>query len=162
MQYDAKLSAEYVGNNLDKLIERAHRDSLELVDKGEIAPLVIHFHALREEYRTLEAKLESLKVEVDDLSHNLIPAAFNAQHVKTINITGVGRVTVNVRWMASMIEKIKALDWLKSTGNQGIIQETVNAQTLAGFAKLEALAGRPLPEDVFTVNQGNVVSITKV
>ena len=162
MNYDAKLSAEYVGNNLDKLIERAHRDSLELVNAGEIAPLVIHFHALREEYRALESKLETLKKEVDDLSYTLIPAAFEAQNVKTINIIGVGRVTVNVRWAASMIEKAKGLNWLRHTGNEGIIQETVNAQTLAAFAKVEALAGRPLPEEVFTVSQGNNVSITKV
>ena len=161
MEYDTSLSAEYVAGNLDKLIERAHRDSLALVDKGEIAPLVTHFAALRSEYDNLKDKLDSLEAEVKDLSYNLIPAAFDSQQVKTINIKGVGRVTVNVRWVASMVAKVRGLEWLRSTGNDGIIIETVNAQTLASFAKEKALAGEPLPEEIFTVAQANHTSITK-
>ena len=107
MEYDTSLSAEYVAGNLDKLIERAHRDSLALVDKGEIAPLVTHFAALRSEYRVLKEKLETLEKEVNELSYTLIPTAFDSQQVKTINIKGVGRVTVNVRWVASMKDKPK-------------------------------------------------------
>ena len=69
--------------------------------------------------------------------------------------------TVNQRWVASMPDKSTGMDWLRVTGNEGLIIETVNAQTLAAFAKTQALAGSPLPEDVFTVGVAPYTSITK-
>ena len=66
---------------------------------------------------------------------------FDSQQVKTIKIDDVGRVTVNQRWVASMKDKTQGMDWLRATGNEGIIIETVNSQTLAAFAKTQAIAG---------------------
>ena len=55
-----------------------------------------------------------------------------------------------------------AWTWLRATGNlRGIIQETVNAMTLAAFAKQSAIDGAPLPEDTFTVGIAPYTSITK-
>ena len=53
------------------------------------------------------------------------------------------------------------MDWLRATGNEGIIIETVNAQTLAAFAKTQALAGKPLPDETFTVGVAPYTSITR-
>ena len=39
---------------------------------------------------------------------------------------------------------------------------TVNAGTLASFAKAETLAGKPLPEALFKVGTAQHASITKV
>ena len=50
-----------------------------------------------------------------------------------------------------MPDKQAGMDWLRTTGNDGLIIETVNAQTLAAFAKTQALAGSPLPDQVFEV-----------
>ena len=86
---------------------------------------------------------------------------FDAQDVKTIKIDDVGRVTVNQKWAASMPDKSAGMDWLRVTGNEGLIIATVNAQTLAAFAKTQALAGSPLPDDIFTVGVAPFVSITK-
>ena len=161
MQYDTSLAAQYAGTKLDSLINRAHRDTLELVEKADIPTLVKHFAALRTEYRALKDKIEKLESEVNDLSYNLIPTMFSSQQVKTIKIDDVGRVTVNQRWVASMPDKQAGMDWLRTTGNDGLIIETVNAQTLAAFAKTQALAGSPLPDQVFEVGVAPYVSITK-
>ena len=109
----------------------------------------------------MKDKLTKLENEVNDLSYNLIPTMFDAQDVKTIKIDDVGRVTVNQRWVASMPDKQAGMDWLRTTGNDGLIIETVNAQTLAAFAKTQALAGSPLPDEVFEVGVAPYVSITK-
>ena len=161
MEYDSTLAAQYAGTKLDSLVNRAHRDTMKLVDDGDIPTIVKHFAALRTEYRALKDKIEKLEMEVNDLSYNLIPTMFDAQQVKTIKIDDVGRVTVNQRWVASMPDKQAGMEWLRSTGNDGLIISTVNAQTLAAFAKQRALDGQPLPDGVFTVGVAPFVSITK-
>ena len=161
MDFDTTLSAQYAGTKLDQLVNRAHRDTLKLVEDGDIPLIVKHFAALRTEYRALKDKLEKLESEVNDLSYNIIPTMFQNQGVKTLKLDDVGRVTVNQRWVASMKDKQTGMDWLKSTGNEGLVIETVNAQTLAAFAKTQAIAGDPLPDAVFEVGVAPYTSITK-
>jgi hypothetical protein len=86
---------------------------------------------------------------------------FTNHNVKTIKLDDIGRVTVNVKWSATMIDREKGMEWLRDTGNQGLIIETVNAGTLTTFAKDEALAKRPLPSDLFKVGTAQHISITK-
>lgn len=161
MEYDTRLAAEYASGKLDSLISRSRRDTLALVEKNDIPTLVKHFASLRAEYDSLQARLDKVEAEVKDLSHNLIPGMFQSQHVKTINIDDVGRVTVNQRWMATMPDKELGMGWLRGSGNDGIIIETVNAQTLASFAKQRAIDGEPLPESLFTVSIAPYTSITR-
>ena len=161
MEYDTSLAAQYAGTKLDSLINRAHRDSMELVEKGDIPTIVKHFAALRTEYDSLKDKIEKLEAEVKHLSYTIIPDMFESQKVKTIKIDGVGRVTVNQRWVASMKDKTQGMDWLRSTGNDGLIIATVNSQTLAAFAKTQAIEGKPLPDDVFEVGVAPYTSITR-
>lgn len=161
MNYDTTLAAEYAGAKLDSLVNRAHRDTLELVEENDVPKLVKHFASLRTEYRALKDKIEKLESEVNDLSYNLIPTMFTNQGVKTLKLDDVGRVTVNQRWVASMKDKTQGMEWLRATGNDGLIIETVNAQTLAAFAKTQAIAGDPLPDAVFEVGVAPYTSITK-
>ena len=161
MDFDTSLAAQYAGTKLDSLVNRAHRDTMKLVDDGDIPQIVKHFAALRTEYRALKDKLEKLESEVNDLSYNIIPTMFQNQGVKTLKLDDVGRVTVNQRWVASMKDKQTGMDWLKSTGNEGLVIETVNSQTLAAFAKTQAIAGDPLPDAVFEVGVAPYTSITK-
>jgi hypothetical protein len=83
------------------------------------------------------------------------------QNIKTITIPDLGRCTVNVRWNAIMPDKEAGMQWLRNTGNDGLIIETVNAMTLSSFAKDMALNGMPLPEEVFRVSTAQHISITK-
>ena len=161
MDFDTSLAAQYAGTKLDSLVNRAHRDTMKLVDDGDIPQIVKHFAALRTEYRALKDKLEKLESEVNDLSYIIIPTMFQNQGVKTLKLDDVGRVTVNQRWVASMKDKQTGMDWLKSTGNEGLVIETVNSQTLAAFAKTQAIAGDPLPDAVFEVGVAPYTSITK-
>ena len=68
MNYDTSLAAQYAGTKLDSLINRAHRDTMELVEKADIPLIVKHFAALRTEYRALKDKITKLETEVNDLS----------------------------------------------------------------------------------------------
>jgi len=71
-------------------------------------------------------------------------------------------MTVIDRWSAKILDKVKAFAWLRSTGNEGLILETVNAQTLGAFAKGEVIKGNPLPDDIFQVTASPYTSITAI
>jgi hypothetical protein len=49
-----------------------------------------------------------------------------------------------------------------SAPNSALVKETINAQTLAAFARSEMEEGRELPDDIFTIQIGQNTSVTKV
>jgi hypothetical protein len=145
---------------LNQLLAHANRDSAKVIEQGDIPTVVAYFAELRDKIQDLERRATALTKHVETLSKESIPTLFTNQNVKSINVIGLGRATINVHWSASMPDKEKAFEWLRSTGNQGLIIETVNAKTLGAFAKIETLAGRPLPPDTFKVSTSAFVSIT--
>ena len=161
MKFDTKTAAGYAADKLDSLLERAQRDTTEVVQTNDIPTTVAHYAALQDTVDDLKKKLSALQKHVDALSYEVLPTMFSNQDVKTIKLDNVGRVTVNVRWTASMLNKEKGMEWLKTSGNEGLVIETVNAMTLAAFAKSETLAGRPLPDFLFKVGTAQHMSITK-
>ena len=161
MKFDTRTAAGYAAKNIDNFLERATRDTQDIIAGNDIPTTVAHFAAFRDAVDDLAAKVAALKKHVDSLSYEILPTMFGNQNVKTITLPDVGRVTINVRWSASMLNKEKGMDWLRASGNEGIIIETVNAMTLASFAKTETLAGKPLPDHLFRVGTAQHVSITK-
>jgi hypothetical protein len=161
MKFDTKTAADYAGQKLDSLLERATRDTEEALATNDIPTAVVYFDELRNTVKGLAEKVSSLQKHVDALSMEQLPTMFANQDVQTIKLENVGRVTVNVRWSASMPDKEMGLGWLRQTNNAGMIIETVNAQTLGAFAKEETARGRPLPSEIFKVTSSPYISITK-
>ena len=161
MNFDTNLAAGYAADKLDSLLERAQRDTTEVVQTNDIPKTVTHFAALQNTVDDLKKKVSALQKHVDALSYEILPTMFSNQDVKTIKLDNIGRVTVNVRWTASMLNKERGMEWLRTSGNEGLIIETVNAMTLASFAKTETLAGKPLPDHLFKVGTAQHMSITK-
>ena len=106
---------------LDSLLERATRDTSDVVQTSDIPTIVAHYAALTDTVDDLKKKLSALQKHVDapQLRHSC-STLFENQSVKTIKLDGIGRVTVNVRWTASMINKQKGMEWLKTSGNEGL------------------------------------------
>lgn len=161
MKFDTKTAAEYAAAKLDSLLERAMRDTAEVIEQADIPAAVAYFAELRSTVKDLAEKTTALQKHIDGLSQELLPTMFQNANVITIKVDGVGRVTVNDRWSASMLNKAEGFDWLRATGNEGLIQETVNAGTLGAFAKDETKAGRLLPDTIFKVSATPYISITK-
>lgn len=161
MNFDTETAADYAGKKLDSLLERATRDTAEVIGRADIPSAVVYFAQLKDTVKELAEKLSALQKHVDSISYDMLPTMFGNQDVKTIKVEGVGRVSINDRWSASMLSKERALGWLRGSGNEGIIIETVNSQTLGAFAKEQAIAGKPLPEEIFKVSATPYVSITK-
>lgn len=160
MQFDTETAAVYAGMKLDSLFERATRDTSAVIERNDIPTAVTYFAELRDTVKQLAEKVSALQKHVDELSQQQLPTMFQNQNVKTIKVDNVGRVSINDRWSASMLNKERALGWLRGSGNDGLIIETVNAQTLGAFAKEETMAGRSLPDDIFRVSATPYTSIT--
>ena len=161
MDFAAETAAGYAAQKLDLLLERAQRETTEIIQQNDIPSAVTHFAELRDRTKDLAERVSALQKLVDSLSYEILPTMMGNQNVKTINIENVGRVSVNVRWSATMLNKEAGMQWLRDTGNDGLIIATVNAGTLSSFAKTETLAGKPLPSDIFKVGTAQHISITK-
>jgi hypothetical protein len=136
-------------------------DTAKALSEADPIEVVKHYDKLRiamDQIKTARKALEELE---EDLSKVQIPTLFMNRSLKTVNIEGVGRVTISYRWSASMIDKDKGMKWLDDNGHGGLIQPTVNSSSLAAFAKDQATEGDDLPEDLFKVGQLAYTSITK-
>ena len=161
MKPETQVIGDCAVKRLERILADVEQETTEVVQQGDIPSIAIHFSAFRELTRSLKARVAALEKHVDSLSYEILPTLFTNANVKTINVIGLGTVTINVRWSATMLDKEKSMQWLRETGNEGLIIQTVSAPTLTAFAKAETLAGKSLPEDLFKVGTSQLVSIRK-
>lgn len=161
MNFSIWLEAGELEDKLAKLLKLAQARTAEAVEQNDIPTAVTYFAQLRGAVKDLADQMSQLQKHVDQVSYELLPTMFQNQNVKSIKVEGVGRVQINDRWSASMVNKANGLAWLRETGNESLIIETVSAQTLGAFAKEEVKAGKPLPSDIFKVSSTPYVSITQ-
>ena len=152
-------------NHLNKAAEWVATDTFDTIGKGDLIELIRHYDKLREVNEAVKKARKALDDLEDHLSHSDVPDAFKRAGIKTISIEDLGRVTVAYKWGCSIVDgkKPESFQWLRQSGNGSLIIETVNAQTLAAFAKAEVEThGRELPTDLFSTSLRPYVSITKV
>lgn len=138
-------------------------DTNDAVAAQDPVILVTHFNSLRHVNELIKEAREALSEMADLLSTRDIPDLFRSKKVKTLTVEGVGRCTVSYRYSCSMLNKDTGFKWLRDNGHGGLIQETVNAQTLGSFAKnLIETEGKDMPDDIFKTGQSPYTSITKV
>ena len=121
-------------------------------------PSVILFDGVRETLRDLDEILAPYDEIVRRLGEDIIPTLFQKERIdKTTNIQGLGRVTISDRWKAYVVpgKKDEAYAYVPD-----LITKTLNFQTLSAYAKAEAIAGTPLPAEIFDVHTKPTISIT--
>jgi hypothetical protein len=161
MRDETKVIGDCAVVRLNKLLAEIKADTAQVSQTNDIPATVVHYAYLRNLYDALKACVSALDEHVDSLSYQILPMMMGNQNVQTITLPDVGRVSINVRWSAKMLNKDKGMEWMRQTGNDGLIIETVNSSTLTSFAQAETLAGRPLPEDLFKVGTYQYVSLTR-
>ena len=134
----------------------------EIVATNDHIKLIKHYDQLRQATALIKESREALEQIEMKLSREQVPDVLRAQNIRTITVEGVGRVSLGTRWSASMPDKQAGFDWLRANEHGGVIQETVNAQTLGALAKELNSEGLELPAPTFTTNIMTYTSITKV
>jgi len=134
----------------------------EIVATNDHIKLIKHYDQLRQATALIKESREALEQIEMKLSREQVPDVLRAQNIRTITVEGVGRVSLGTRWSASMPDKQAGFDWLRANEHGGVIQETVNAQTLGALAKELNSEGLELPAPTFTTNIMTYTSITRV
>ncbi len=138
------------------------KDTDQVVASQDHIEVIRHYDQLRTLTAKIKESREALEQIETKLSREQVPEVMRAHKVKSITVEGVGRVTLGTRWSASMPDKGEGFGWLRANGHGGVIQETVNAQTLGALAKELNDDGTELPAPTFTTNIMTYTSITKV
>lgn len=144
---------------------RVDADGKAALASGDHVEIIRHYDQLRKVNERIKAARELLSEVADLFSTKHIPDVVAALKEKTgekppFNIEGIGKVGVSYRFSCSMADKALGFEWLRAEGHGALIQETVNAQTLAAFAKnIIVEQGGSLPEDIFKVGTAPYTSI---
>lgn len=152
---------------LDRIVKLIREETDQVVASGDHIEIIKHFNHVRQANELVKEGRKSLDNMSDHLSRVVVPDTVKDLKERTgekppFNIDGVGRVSVSYRFSCSMIDKDKGIEWLRSEGHGGIVQETVNSSTLASFAKnLLEVDGIELPDDKFKISTSPYTSITK-
>jgi hypothetical protein len=124
------------------------------------------YFQVKEAYELLTDNQKATGALLERMSRGLIPDLMDTKDTKTISIASIGRrFTVSAKLSASIIDKPGAYGWLRDPKQDAadLIQETVNASTLASFAKSYVNEqGKDLPEAYFRVNTMRYTSVTKI
>lgn len=122
------------------------------------------YDAVRNTHEALEEVTKALSKQVQLLAVTILPRRFADAQTSTLTLKDLGaRFVVQTRTNASMVDKEKAIEWLKETGGQSLVQQTVNSSTLAKFATEYVVEhGRDLPADLFKVSTIQHMSRTRV
>jgi hypothetical protein len=154
--------AEHACFFLNKATELVRKDTKDVVASKDHIEIIKHYARVRQVTEQIKEAREALDEMEKALSREYVPETMREHNVKTITLEGIGRVSLSNRWSCSMIDKPLSMDWLRNSGNGALIQETVNSQTLAAFAKdLNDTKGEELPTDLFKTSIMTVTSITK-
>jgi len=134
----------------------------DVVSSNDHIEVIKHYDKLRHMTALIKESREALEQIETRLSRENVPEVMRAHNIRSITVEGVGRVSLGTRWSASMPDKYAGFEWLRGNGHGGVIQETVNAQTLGALAKELSNEGAELPAPTFTTNVMTYTSITKV
>ena len=151
-----------LANQLASLTDELTREVMSHQSDDHLA-LVRYFDKFRKSADTFSDAKKAITELHDRMSREFVPDAMRAADVKTVNIVGIGRVSISHRFSCSIVSGMKdtALEWLRGHNLGGIIQETVNSSTLSATAKrMIEEEGKDLPDDIFKVSTSPYTSIT--
>jgi len=162
MKIETLLGLSAACADLSKMAGKVREETDNVVASQDHIEVIKHYDCLRQATALIKESREALEQIEMKLSREQVPEAMRAHNVRTITIEGVGRVSLGTRWSASMPDKQAGFEWLRANKHGGVIQETVNAQTLGALAKELNNDGTELPAPTFVTNIMTYTSITKV
>lgn len=162
---EATLSALHtVVNQLVGVAKMVEADGRAALAENDHVGIITHYDQLRKVNATIKEARTVLSEIEESFSKEHIPNVMSEQGVKSINLIGIGRVTVSHKFSCSIITPDKTVghDWLKANDAASLVTETVNSSTLAAYAKdIVVNHGGSLPDDIFKVGTMPYTSIVK-
>jgi len=171
MQAETQGYITRVANDMTKAAAMVREDTNEVLATRNHVTVIKHYAALRSAVETIKTARKALEEIEEQLSKHQIPDIVRDLKERTgekppFKIEGVGSVSVANKTACSIIDhpefgKKVGYDWLRANEHGDLVVETVNASTLASFAKDILDSGHDLPEDIFRVSISHYTSIRK-
>lgn len=123
--------------NIEILAAQIEQHLVEVEARGDTTEILITYHKLKGDYEALDKARKMIFHHNDKMDKGTVPALFDRIGQDLVRIPDIGRSFYPVTKQSASIvgPKPDAYEWLRSNGGSEIIQETVNAGTLASFLK---------------------------
>ncbi len=154
---DAKATIQAVATMFSEFNDKAER--------GEVATqeLAIALFNTKDAHGELDDAVKLIYHQVERINKGLLPKRLRDSDTDLIRVPSVARsFSIRTNYSASFLDKEKGFEWLRETGNESLISETVNAGTLASFCRNMLLEeGVEPPADIVKLSSYDAISITK-
>lgn len=161
MQQDTQELLDQVVKGMVNVATLVRQDTASALQASDYIDAIRHYVAVRNATETIKTARKALDEIEDNLSKQQIPDLMRAREVKSVKLEGIGTVYLSNRVSASMLDKDAGFKWLRDNKHDGLITETVNASTLAAFAKDLIEQGFELPDDIFKVSTSTFTAVKK-
>lgn len=147
-----------VGDALEDLLNIAKMNK-----RIPLSTLGVAYFNTKDAYDAADKQVKRVYHFQDALNKFLLPERMREGGTDGFRVPEIARsFSIVEKTSASFIDKEKGLEWLREIGQGDMIQETVNAGTLASFCRNMLLEeGREPPEDVVKVSTYSTTSMTK-
>lgn len=134
-----------------------------LTTQSAYAELAAFLRDQKAEIARREAETKALKADLEDVQKNILPAKLEADGMKNVTVDGIGRLSNNPQFRASVKAKHKMdmQDWLRENGFGDMIQATLNSSTLKAWVKEQMEEGNEIPVDYLNLDSFDLVTLTK-
>lgn len=130
---------------------------------AKVVTLATELFNLRERKDALAAEEKIINTRIEELTKKEIPEAMDEDGISNVKIDGVGRVALRGEVYTSILAENRdaAYQWLRDTGRESLITETVNASTLKAAAKEWLKNGEEIPAEFIKVTPITVAVLTR-
>lgn len=161
---NARAAAQRIREISQELPALLSQIAANLLESGDLPAVdqIRRFKFISDVYDEFSEAKKQLNAIYDQQSREAIPEVMRREGIKTVNVEGVGRVSLTNRYSCTMLDKNLGFNWLTANGAESLITSTVNSSSLSAFAKTKLEEeGVELPPEIFKVGVMTYTSITK-
>lgn len=149
---------------------KSEADHINSLRESPLGQVIDSAGYCREFYNELNELKEGLGSVVNEYSNKIIPERIIDLAVREdipIDLAKTQRsheyrATITERVSVSLVEKEKAIEWLKENGHSDLVKEQAHPQTLGMLVKELDLECLELPDDLFKVNRSFGTILTRI
>lgn len=146
---------DYIEETKPAIVENTRRMS-----GAPLNDLITRFVEIRDLHARLKAIAVGINQLAEHLSYDLVPDAMQRTGLTVAHHT-LGRIQLEMRTSATVLDKEGAFRWLRANGKGDLIIETINSQTLGATARELIDAGDELPSDFFKTTVKTYTKLTR-
>jgi hypothetical protein len=117
---------------------------------------------LRTEKEKRDEELKLLNAELEFVCKGLLPERMDEENVTKMSITGLGTLYLQGDLYVSTVgDKQTLFQFMRESGNESLITETINPSTLKAWCKEQYKQGNDIPEDLLKVQPYSFAKVLK-